>query len=425
MSNYKYKQSFYNINLIKESYMLDTKEDVTPVYNTLRGKFGYIPKDIDYDNPPQNLVKEGFIVHKNLDEPECYKQGQAQAFQMEHFEQMNLLITVSTRCNYHCAYCFQGTHTNGVDMNEDTIADTIAYIKKAIDTNNVLKKLIVTFFGGEPLLNMNAIRKISRFLLEYTKDKGITYYGTMDTNGFYMTPEVSKELKELGVKKVQIAFDGFETFYAGVRKAPLTSFNRVIANIENSAVEVLIRVNVTKKNKDEVLDLIEYLYSLNAVKEGRATVSIMRVALYTDNPNYDFTDKEWIEFRNTFTKFFKYDSPEKFFPLSKACYISCLMMIKQNVAIGVDGLLYRCDRQVGIKDKAIGTLKDGIIESCDVEKEFRSSILDKDCLQCKYLPICTGGLCRYETLKQGKNCDFIKSSFRQNMQVYLDYVGSI
>ena len=101
------------------------------------------------------------------------------------------------------------------------------------------------------------------------------------------------------------------------------------------------------------------------------------------------------------------------------------MMLKQNVAIGVDGLLYRCDRQVGIKDKAIGTVKDGIIESSDVEKEFRSSILDKACLQCKYLPICTGGPCRYETLKKGKNCDFIKSSFRQNMQNYIDNVGSI
>lgn len=419
----KYKQSFYNINLVEEGYVRPTNEGITPYYNILRGKFGYIPDDIDYDNPPEQLLKEGFIVHKDLNELERYKQGQAQAFQVEHFEQMNLLITVSERCNYQCAYCFQGTHTNGVDMNEDTIADTIAYIKKAIDNNSVLKKLVVTFFGGEPLLNMNAIRKISKFLLEYTKDKGITYYGTMDTNGFYMTPEVSKELKELGVKKVQIAFDGFENFYAGIRKAPLTSFNRVIANIENSAVEVLIRVNATKKNQEEVKDLIDYLYSLNAVKEGRAIVSIMRVALYTDNPNYDFTDKEWLDFRKTFTKYFKYDSPEKFFPLPKACYAGCPMMLKQNVVIGVDGLLYRCDRQAGIKDKAIGTLKDGIIESSDVEKEFRSSILDKACLQCKYLPICTGGLCRYETLKQGKNCNFIKSRFRQNMQVYLDYVS--
>ena len=104
MSNYKYKQSFYNIDLVNDGYVADTKEGVTPVYNTLRGKFGNIPKDIDYDNPPQNLLKEGFIVHKDRNEPERYKQGQAQAFQVEHFEQMNLLITVSTRCNYQCAY---------------------------------------------------------------------------------------------------------------------------------------------------------------------------------------------------------------------------------------------------------------------------------------------------------------------------------
>ena len=90
MSNYKYKQSFYNISLQKEDYTSDTKEDVTPVYNTLRGKFGYIPKGIDYDNPPQNLVKEGFIVPYTIDEPECYKQGQAQAFQTVSYTHLTL-----------------------------------------------------------------------------------------------------------------------------------------------------------------------------------------------------------------------------------------------------------------------------------------------------------------------------------------------
>ena len=419
----KYKQSFYNINLVKEGYVQGTDEGITPYYNVLRGKFGYIPDDINLNNPPQNLIKEGFIVPRDFNEAERYKQGQLQAFQVEHIEQMNLLITVSERCNYKCAYCFQGSHDNGKDMQEDTINDTIAYIKNAIDTNSILKKLVVTFFGGEPLLNMNAIRKISNFLLSYTKDKGIEYYSCIDTNGFYLTQDVSKELKDLGVKKAQIAFDGFESFYARIRKAPLTSFNRVIANIENSAIETLIRVNTTKKNQEEVKDLIDYLYSLNAVKEGRATVTIMRVALYTDNPNYDFTDKEWLDFRQTFTKYFKYDNPEKFFPLLQACYMGCPMLLKQNVVIGADGLLYRCDRQVGIKEKAIGTLKDGIDNSSEVEKEFRSSILDNACLNCKYLPICTGGRCKYERIKQGKNCDLIKGQFRQSMEVYLDYVS--
>ena len=124
----KYKESFYNINLIEEGYTLDTKEDVTPVYNTLRGKFGYIPKDIDYDNPPQNLVKEGFIVPYTIDEPQQYKQAQVNAINDEYPTSLALTICPTLACNYSCEYCFERCE-NKANMSEEIVSDTITYIK--------------------------------------------------------------------------------------------------------------------------------------------------------------------------------------------------------------------------------------------------------------------------------------------------------
>lgn len=414
---FNWKHSIYNINLKEEGYP-NAKEN--EYYNTLMGKFAVIPKDVDLDNPPEEL--KGFLVPSEINQAEIIKSQQIKAFE-EHTTHISLLITVSSKCNYHCEYCFQGSHNNGINMTDATVADTISYIKKEIDNNDKLKSLGVTFFGGEPLMNMNAIRTISNSLLDYTKEKGITYRAAIDTNGFFLTSDISKELKELGVVKAQIAFDGFEDFYNTTRKAPKDAYKRVLKNIEESVLPIIIRVNVTKKNQDETKELIRYLYSLESIKNGKDKVSIMRVSVYSGESDCNFTDKEWLQFREGFTDLLDVADASTLFKLPSAAPFGCAMLQKHNVVIGVEGNLYRCDRQSCEKGKEIGDLKNGINENCEIEKAFRSSVLDDKCMKCKYMPICGGDSgCRLEYFGKGKNCGFIKDQFKQNMQNYLTYV---
>ena len=156
----KWKYSIYSINLKEDGYE-NAKEN--EYYNILMGKFAVIPKDVDLDNPPEDL--KGFLVPSEINQAEIIKGQQINAFE-EEFTHMSLLIAVSSKCNYHCEYCFQGNHVHGINMTEETVADIIAYIKRGIDSNDKLKSLGVTFFGGEPIMAMNAIRTISNFLLD-------------------------------------------------------------------------------------------------------------------------------------------------------------------------------------------------------------------------------------------------------------------
>ncbi|WP_026670303.1 radical SAM/SPASM domain-containing protein [Butyrivibrio sp. AE3006] len=414
----KWKHSFYNIDLNAEGYK---KAKENEYYNVLMGKFAVIPKDVDLDSPPEEL--KGFLIPAEINQAEIIKGQQINAFE-EQATHMSLLITVSSKCNYHCEYCFQGNHAHGINMAEETVADTISYIKREIDSNDKLKSLGVTFFGGEPLMGMNAIRKLSRFLLEYTKEKGLTYRAAIDTNGFFLTADISKELKEFGVVKAQIAFDGFEDFYNATRKAPKDAYKRVLKNIEDSEIPIIIRVNVTKKNQDEAKELIRYLYSLDSVKEGKDKVSIMRVSVYGGESDCNFTDKEWLQFREGFTDFLDVADASTLFKLPSAAPFGCTMLRKHNVVIGVDGNLYRCDRQSGEKGKEIGTIQEGIDENSDIDKAFRCSVLDDKCMKCKYMPICGGdGGCRLDYLEQGKNCSVVEGVFRQNMQNHLTFLA--
>ena len=59
----KWKHSQYNINLNDENYP-NVKEDVD--YNTYLGKFAIVPKDVDLENPPEEL--KGFLVPAEVDE---------------------------------------------------------------------------------------------------------------------------------------------------------------------------------------------------------------------------------------------------------------------------------------------------------------------------------------------------------------------
>ena len=415
--------SFYNINVFEEGYTQDEdKRDL--YYNTMSNRFAHIPKELDLDIDTEKfeeLKEKRMVVPSEINQTEIYKKQQQRAF-IEQTNYMSLLIAVSTKCNYQCEYCFQGSHQCGVNMSGIILESTISYIKKALDNNTILKVLSVTWFGGEPLLNMTAIRTITAFLLDYTRERGIEYRASIDTNGYLLTKEISIELRDLGVRRVQIAFDGFEEYYNRIRKAPSNAFNKVLQNIENSAIPILIRINVTKKNQEEIKELIRFFYTINAVKEKRATVSIMRVSLYENNSDYDFTDEEWLEFRECLADYKDFPTAENFYYIPKSTCLTCSMLNRNNFVVDAEGYLYRCDRHTSDKSKAIGHIMNGIDEDSVVEKQFCCSVIDNECMECKFLPICGGDFCRYSYLKEGKLCTLVKGQFRQNMTNYLSFL---
>lgn len=303
-------------------------------------------------------------------------------------------------------------------MDAEMIADTITYIKNEIDRNQNLKSFSIKWFGGEPLLNIPAIEQISRFTIDYCKQKNIKYSAIIITNGYFYTREVSEKLKELGITSVQIAIDGFAEEYARIRQVSKDSYSKVLQNIEDSVIPVLIRINTNKQNNDIIPELVRGLSKLPSVQSNFNRIMVARVKEYCKSLTYGFTDEEWLEFRKC------YEGIQDVLPtiLEPSTLLPCGNNQKRNVIIGADGLLYRCDFHIGDTNYAIGTLKEGIRIN-NIDNAYVCSTITEDCTSCKYLPICAGGRCRYGELYQGKNCLLIIERFRQNMQNYIKYVG--
>lgn len=111
------------------------------------------------------------------------------------FNQMMLIVT--ERCNIRCKYCvFSGNYHNQRKHGTQNMSFEVA--KKAIDRffetqkekikNNALHRPLLGFYGGEPLMNFELIKKATRYAKEVFKDN-ISFLLT--SNGTIMNEEIA------------------------------------------------------------------------------------------------------------------------------------------------------------------------------------------------------------------------------------------
>lgn len=127
-----------------------------------------------------------------------------------------LLFEVTDGCNLKCRYCGYGELYNNYDIRQSSklsfekvkqVVDYMTYLWSStfnLSFNNVID---ISFYGGEPLLNMNLIKKTITYLDE-KKISGLTFSYRMTTNAklldCYMDYLVEKK------NRLLISLDGEE-----------------------------------------------------------------------------------------------------------------------------------------------------------------------------------------------------------------------
>lgn len=115
----------------------------------------------------------------------------------KEFDKLQLIMT--NACNFKCKYCFCEQFTkekNNTTMSFETASLSILNAIKILKTNNK-KDLYVSFFGGEPSLNLDVIQEILlRFQNQYL-DINIFYEYT--SNGSIMNDYIATLFKKYSV----------------------------------------------------------------------------------------------------------------------------------------------------------------------------------------------------------------------------------
>lgn len=129
---------------------------------------------------------------------------------------MNLLLSLTERCNLRCSYCYykESQSDRVLEMSDEILEASIAL---AIDRTIELKQnlLNITFFGGEPLLRMPAIKKAVKLAKSMVKSrreelaKDFTLNFFVNTNGTLANDEIFAYLKKEKIK-IYLSLDGPE-----------------------------------------------------------------------------------------------------------------------------------------------------------------------------------------------------------------------
>jgi len=132
--------------------------------------------------------------------------------------------------------------------------------------------------GGEPLLDLKRLTSISKAIKQFCKEKTIKYTSSAISNGYYLTKEIAKKLKEeCAVNNAQISIDGLAPTYSRQKGTSEESFYKVLSNIKEASeyIRLDIRVNITEKNLSDVIPLFHVLFD-DGVKNVTAYLAIVR-----------------------------------------------------------------------------------------------------------------------------------------------------
>ena len=146
------------------------------------------------NNSLDRLIKNGFLKETVIHEIEHPETHNIKTLSEHYLNE--LVLQVTKQCNLRCKYCaYSGNYYNREHSSSRMRFETA---RKAIDfylkRSDKFDKLSVAFYGGEPLLEFELIKKCVKYILENKGDKKVTF--PMTTNGTLLTQEVTELLVE-------------------------------------------------------------------------------------------------------------------------------------------------------------------------------------------------------------------------------------
>jgi len=428
-----FKFSFYNIivNIDKRFF----------VYNTLFGSLMAIDKKtaetIEQDDLnkipvrflPQ-LQKARVVSEKRFDETK-YIADKIKASREDN-ALAHIFFIATLACNCKCTYCFENKDVGGKAAENDFkwLED---FSKKFLIASGS-SKLLVDFFGGEPLLLWTKIKKamVELVKLEKSENKNVSF--RFYTNGTILNDEMlqffSKHKKN--IKDLQITLDGPKVVHDKRRPLKIggSSFDTITKNIGllyGKKIPVQLRVNIDNDNLASIPKLLKELKKYRW--HTAIPLSFYPVQSLGEScrgyAHFFAAD----DLSAALTKLWKAAAREGFKinlkPYIK--FIYCSSFNKNSIVIDYQKKAYKCailhqeNHAIG-KVSASGGLK--ITDKKLLDQWIgRSSLSILGCKVCKFLPTCASGCGGSVFNKFGtwniNNCSGNKQIFKERLKLYI------
>ena len=360
----------------------------------------------------------GFLINESVSEIDYIKQDYLQQRCIP--KNLNLTILPSLSCNFRCIYCYEKHEPQSMSLEVEA-----ALLKMISNRLPEKAQLFVTWFGGEPLLQMGTIERLSSAFNEICAKKNGKYSAQVITNGFLFNRENAKRLHKNKVKKVQITLDGPKHIHDSRRPGinGEKTFDKIISNLrENSKIiPVSLRINIDETNRKYIPELLDLLSSDGLAKNIHPYLG--RTYPYTDVcqdiasqclSDEDFSLLELETEMELVNKGFNS------FKMPRAMNIHCMAEKCNAFVVTPSGGLVNCWNDAANSDAEIGHLIKPITRQ--MEKNAlgwdEHNPFDLECEDCLLMPVCMGG-CPYLYRSTGKlHCHEWKHHLNESLAMY-------
>jgi uncharacterized protein len=341
-------------------------------------------------------------------------------------DELNVTILTTLQCNFACDYCFQGDHgdyNKFADKMSPEMAGRVSdWLDRELDRVRP-KNFVLTFFGGEPLLNIPVMYAIAERAWKATQERGVEMFINIITNGLLLSEEVVDRLNPLGLNGIKITLDGDHDTHNRMRplRGGQGTFDRIVENIRRVAGRCRIAIggNFDESSVESFSALLEFLKAQDfadklvkvnfkpivraeAKAQPRNIIPLTPVGANakplngtcmtsvgsgagTGCDNCDFIDDKM--------SFLREETQRHGFKTHDGVHNGpCHVHMQHAHTIGPDGSLYPCPGFTGQLATSTGHIddrKDVFRESA--REKFERLSPWKECGDCAYIPVCAGG----------------------------------
>jgi len=436
-----YKISAYNIvekNDNNDLLIMNMRtERHIKIASELANEFSSLFEQTKFDCNPEDwrykaLIDGGFIIAENFNE--------ARWVELKHnevvfgSETFSVTLMPTNDCNFRCVYCYQTPDPKY--MSEEVEKKVLRFFERKVPHS---KKVRVSWFGGEPLLDREQTCRMANEIDKICKKNQVPLIGVMNTNGYNLDVNTFKRLIASRLLSYEICIDGPQEMHNQTRphmhdkdsfKMILDNLIKIKDQVSSNIFQITIRCNVTPAMNEHFETYLKILaeYFRNDTRfhvyfQGVRDWGGDRIEEKSIPKNENEIYKVW------------YDEAAKMnltsaesFPLEPFVGY-CEGNRKNGYIVNCDGTLHKCTIAMYNKEHedvdSIGYIDDFGRDIVDENKLanwiVRQKPIPDSCRVCEMYPMCVNGSCFYQlNIRQEARCNKLQEVAKAQLRC-MDY----
>lgn len=344
-----------------------------------------------------------------------------------------LVLSITETCNMRCEYCgYHDRYDDSVKLADMRFSTAQRAIKDFVQRSVSLPEIVISFYGGEPLLRFDFIKQCVQYAKDVSYGQHIKFHIT--TNGLLLDGEIVTFLRENNFV-VSVSLDGHRTLHDRYRITvdKNSTYDIIINNLKNIYYHhteffcnnfIFMPVYAPPKNDVLLFGFFEKC-PINFMLGGLYVTPYFRTIIETQRDSNEIllTSEQKLQYAkfaqmNTDSlhkyKFLFGDNKsnciERAFPAGN-CIPAC-----KKVFCNANGDYFLCEKVSETKENCIGNVIDGIDVSRVYEQYNRMIVKYEqlECNSCWAIHFCS--VCFRDCNNVSKRrCDGIRSRVEQEM----------